>query len=81
MGNDRGVEADGIAAAYWASVIQLRENSEVSDSVATERAEAETQPAVAAEQARQAERAGSTEGDETKKQAKAVIRPRLRPRL
>ncbi|MGH7083651.1 MAG: hypothetical protein ACREFN_01490 [Acetobacteraceae bacterium] len=81
MGNDRAAEADRIAAAYWGSVIQLREKGEVSGSVLTDPAEAETHRTLAREQAREAERAGATEGNETKRRAKTALRHRLRPRL
>lgn len=81
MGSDRAAEADRIAAAYWVSVTQLREKGEVSDSVVTEPVEAETQRTLATEQTREAERAGVAEDNETKRRAKAALRPRLRPRL
>ncbi len=81
MGNDRAAEADRIAAAYWASVTRLGEKAGVSDSVVTEQAEAEARRTLATEQTQEAERAGSADSDETKRRAKAALRPRLRPRL
>lgn len=81
MPNDRVTDADAIAAAYWASVARLDEKTGASDSVIMEHAEAETQRAFAVEQAREVERAEAVEDDETKRQVRATLRTRLRPRL
>lgn len=81
MGNDRAAEANRIAAAYWASVASLGEKGEAPDPTVAERAESDTRRTIATEQAQEAERARSAEDDETKRKAKAALRPRIRPRL
>lgn len=63
MPDNRVAEADAIAAAYWSAVARLGEKGEVSDSIATGQAEAETHRTLAVEQTREAERVGLPEDD------------------